>query len=231
MTTAPDNPTPAGAALLVDPWQPPTAAGLDIVAAALDRFDRVVAGICETDVNCLHPYTMRQRQTLLAETFPAEVADRRLITLNLRADVGFVVHGRKVGWDFVPLRLPTGREPTPGVAALMIGRWQPLHDGHKALIQTALNRFSQVVVGLRNCKPSEDNPYSIAEREVMLREAFPAEIAAGDLVMLDLEADILHVAYGEPRAWTPVELSLSADIEKISGTAIRQAANQGKDAR
>jgi bifunctional NMN adenylyltransferase/nudix hydrolase len=64
--------------------------------------------------------------------------------------------------------------------AVLIGRFQPLHNGHMALLQAALARSDQVVVVLGSAwqAPNPKNPFSWQERAQMLREALPPADAA-----------------------------------------------------
>ncbi len=49
-----------------------------------------------------------------------------------------------------------GKKPT----ALFIGRYQPFHDGHKALIEEGLRRIGQVCVAVRDTAGIDgDNPF------------------------------------------------------------------------
>ena len=61
--------------------------------------------------------------------------------------------------------------------AVLIGRFQPLHNGHMALLRAALDRARQVVVVLGSAMqaPNPKNPFSWQERAQMLREALPPE--------------------------------------------------------
>ena len=53
--------------------------------------------------------------------------------------------------------------------ALLLGRWQPWHDGHLALFKRALAKTGQVVIQVRDVKGSsggegqDDNPFSFDE--------------------------------------------------------------------
>lgn len=69
-----------------------------------------------------------------------------------------------------PETLPTS---TPVHTAVLIGRFQPLHNGHMALLHAALERARQVVVVLGSAwqAPNPKNPFSWQERAQMLREA------------------------------------------------------------
>lgn len=64
--------------------------------------------------------------------------------------------------------------------AVLIGRFQPLHNGHMALLRAALERAEQIVVVLGSAwqAPNPKNPFSWQERAQMLREALPPADAA-----------------------------------------------------
>ena len=52
---------------------------------------------------------------------------------------------------------------------LLLGRWQPWHDGHLALFERALEKTGQVAIHVRDVKDSsggegqDDNPFSFDE--------------------------------------------------------------------
>jgi bifunctional NMN adenylyltransferase/nudix hydrolase len=60
---------------------------------------------------------------------------------------------------------------------VFIGRFQPFHNGHKAVIDQALEQAEQVLVlvGSANRRLSVRNPFSFNEREEMIFEAFSVE--------------------------------------------------------
>jgi len=59
---------------------------------------------------------------------------------------------------------------------LYIGRFQPFHNGHKLLVQDALKRCERLVIGLgsANARASPKNPFSLNEREEMIRASVDA---------------------------------------------------------
>jgi len=109
------------------------------------------------------------------------------------------------------------------MAALLIGRYQPLHDGHDALIREAIQRYGQVVIGLRETEVGEDNPHTVKDRREMFRERYRAEIDAGAIRIINLKADITHVVHGRDVGWEVVQIDLPAEIEAISATEIRES--------
>lgn len=100
--------------------------------------------------------------------------------------------------------------------SLLIGRFQPLHEGHIALIQSVLDEGKNVLVALRDTPQSNDNPYSIKERMDMFYKAF------GERVRVITIPDISEVCYGRKVGWEIREIVLDQEIEKISATQIRK---------
>ncbi len=64
--------------------------------------------------------------------------------------------------------------------AIYIGRFQPVHSGHLALLQRALASAAQVIVVVGSAwqARSPKNPFTWQEREAMLRAALPAADSA-----------------------------------------------------
>lgn len=58
---------------------------------------------------------------------------------------------------------------------LYIGRFQPFTSAHQALVLDALGQCEQLVIGLGSCNqpPSARNPFSVSDREWMVRHSFP----------------------------------------------------------
>lgn len=104
--------------------------------------------------------------------------------------------------------------------SLFIGRWQPFHDGHKALIETALNRGKTVVVAIRNTPIDEKNPYSVPQRRQMIRNALHEHM---DKVTIIEIPDIDEVLYGREVGYKVEQIHLDEATEAISGTKIREA--------
>ncbi|WP_043326435.1 bifunctional nicotinamide-nucleotide adenylyltransferase/Nudix hydroxylase [Cyanobium gracile] len=60
--------------------------------------------------------------------------------------------------------------------AILIGRFQPFHEGHFGLVEAALERADRLILllGSHRCAPDTRNPWSSEEREAMIRAALPA---------------------------------------------------------
>ena len=63
---------------------------------------------------------------------------------------------------------------------VFIGRFQPFHNGHKAVIEEALKRSNEVIIliGSANLPRSLRNPFSVAERTAMIKGAYSKDEAA-----------------------------------------------------
>lgn len=107
--------------------------------------------------------------------------------------------------------------------SLFVGRWQciPPHAGHIALIETALKEGKNVWIAIRNTKKDEKNPYSCSERGRALRKAlskWPRK-----QILITRIPDVEEIVYGRRVGYGIREIHLSEDLEKISGTKIREA--------
>lgn len=109
--------------------------------------------------------------------------------------------------------------------SLFIGRYQPLHDGHKALIQSVLDEGKPVCIALRNTRVSETDPYSAEERRHMFVEAFPEEVSSSKMKIIVIP-DIEEVCYGRKVGWGIRQVELDPEVEAISATEIRAKGKQ-----
>lgn len=101
-----------------------------------------------------------------------------------------------------------------------IGRFQPFHLGHHHVISAALGRARHVIVlvGSPNVARSVKNPFSFDERAAMLQAVFPAEIAAGRLVVRPVD----DFAYNDT-AWVTA-------VQRTVTRAVLEHANAGSTA-
>jgi hypothetical protein len=97
--------------------------------------------------------------------------------------------------------------------SLVVGRFQPLHDGHKGLIQKLIDEGKKVCVALMDTEADEKNPYSVAERIEMFHKSF------GDTVKIAVIPPIAEMCYGRNVGYHVRPIYL--DYEGISATSIR----------
>jgi cytidyltransferase-like protein len=75
---------------------------------------------------------------------------------------------------------------------IVLGRFQPFHKGHAYLVEAALEKGpTTIAIGSSQSEPSMNNPWSVGEREEMIREWLG-----------DREANIVHIAdINDPPNW------------------------------
>lgn len=101
--------------------------------------------------------------------------------------------------------------------SLFIGRWQPLHKGHKKLIKKVMDEGKKVLIAIRDTPVSENNPYTVIERRKMIRASF------GKNVRIITIPDISEVCYGRKVGYKIRRIRLDSQTEEVSGTKIRNS--------
>ena len=124
------------------------------------------------------------------------------------------------------------KEPT----VLLLGRWQPWHDGHTALFKRALAKTGQVVIQIRDVKDSsggegqEDNPFSLNE----ISDDIEAKLSdfgfkINEDYIIQFVPNITNITYGRGVGYKIEQESFDSEIESISATKIRkELRNEGK---
>lgn len=116
-------------------------------------------------------------------------------------------------------------------SSLIIGRFQPFHAGHAAIVQSVLDEGRVAVVAIRDTELSDSDPYSLRQRRTMIAKVFGWEIERGMVRVIDIP-DIDEVVHGRTPGWTVRQVRLSSSMETISGTKIRaRLANRTKRRR
>ena len=111
----------------------------------------------------------------------------------------------------------------PPQTSLIPGRWQPLHDGHVALIRTLLAEGRLVVIGIMDTPRSERNPHTLVTRKGMFRREFKRELDTGLMRLLPMPW-VDEVVYGRDCGWSCRKIDLDEETESISGTLERERA-------
>jgi cytidyltransferase-like protein len=106
--------------------------------------------------------------------------------------------------------------------SLFIGRWQPLHDGHKALFQQVLNKGDKVCIAIRDVEPDEKNPYTSVEVFKNITKFYQNNILLGQVRVIIIP-DICSVDFGRGVGYDIVEWLPPSEIGEISATKIREA--------
>jgi hypothetical protein len=114
----------------------------------------------------------------------------------------------------VDFQLHDWRQPT----TLMLGRYQPWHEGHHALYEEAVNRTEQVMLGVRNTyNTSAKDPLDFDQVK-----GYIAQDPVMDKAMVIKMPNITNIVYGRDVGYNIEQVSLGAEIEAISATQKRK---------
>tara|TARA_B100000945_G_scaffold273546_1_gene236520 strand:+ start:1108 stop:1500 length:393 start_codon:yes stop_codon:yes gene_type:complete len=119
---------------------------------------------------------------------------------------------------------------------MLLGRWQPWHDGHLALFKKAIAKTGQVAIHVRDVKDSsggegqEDNPFSYEEISKDISEKLLLEgYKVNEDFIIQLVPNITNITYGRGVGYKIEKESFESEIESISATKIRkELRNEGK---
>lgn len=102
----------------------------------------------------------------------------------------------------------------------LLGRFQPWHEGHKALFCKALEKTGQVAVMVRDCYDPYKNPFTFEEVKTCILRSLDEEYQGMfDVVKVP---NIVNITYGRDVGYTIEREFLDADLEAISATSIRK---------
>jgi nicotinamide mononucleotide adenylyltransferase len=105
--------------------------------------------------------------------------------------------------------------------SLFIGRWQPLHEGHKQLFRQVINEGGKVCIAIRDVKPDEKNPWSSIEIMSNLTNEY-IDLIEKDKVKILIIPDICSVEFGRGVGYDVIEHIPPQEIHDISATKIRE---------
>jgi len=108
--------------------------------------------------------------------------------------------------------------------ALIIGRWQPWHEGHRELFKAALKRAERVAIGVRTTTNIDNkNPFSFDEVKKFIDDDLKKEFE-GKYTIIELP-NITNVIYGRDVGYNVEKINFEKDIEDISATEKRKSMN------
>ena len=105
--------------------------------------------------------------------------------------------------------------------ALFIGRWQPLHPGHKWLFNQKLEKKIPILIAVRDTPVNDSNPFSTEEVISNLQEEYRKEVDNGMVKVISIP-DIESVNYGRGVGYEINEFVPPKDVGMISATEIRK---------
>ena len=103
----------------------------------------------------------------------------------------------------------------------MMGRWQPWHDGHRALFEKLIARTGQVVIQIRDVQGWQgSNPFEVEKvKSFIKRDLDPIYQGQYEILVVP---NITHIGYGRGVGYTIEEEKFDESITSISATNIRK---------
>ena len=103
----------------------------------------------------------------------------------------------------------------------MLGRWQPWHDGHRALFERLLQRTGQVIIQVRDVQGWQgSNPFEVAKvKSFIRRDLDPLYQGQYEIQVVP---NIVHIGWGRGVGYTSGEETFDEAVTDISATKIRK---------
>lgn len=104
--------------------------------------------------------------------------------------------------------------------ALMLGRYQPFHDGHLALFKAALERAEQVLIAVRDTGGTDEkNPFDFDFVRSRIEEKLSGYEGRYQIILVP---NITNIVYGRDVGYKIEKVELGEEIESISATKVRK---------
>jgi len=103
----------------------------------------------------------------------------------------------------------------------MLGRWQPWHDGHRALFERSLAKTGQVAIMIRDCQGWQgSNPFEVDKvKSFIRRDLDPLFQGKYEIVLVP---NIVNITYGRDVGYKIEQETFDKVITDISATDIRK---------
>ena len=112
--------------------------------------------------------------------------------------------------------------------SMLVGRFQPFHDGHKWLMNQCLDEGKNVLICIRDIEPDDKNPYTSQEVENRITGALLDLIQEGRVKVIIIP-DIESINFGRGVGYDIIEHIPPQEVGDISATKIReQLRHEGK---
>jgi energy-coupling factor transporter ATP-binding protein EcfA2 len=109
----------------------------------------------------------------------------------------------------------------------MLGRWQPWHDGHRALFERAIAKTGQVCIMIRDCQGWQgSNPFEIEKVVKFIRRDLDP-LYQGQYTV-QVVPNIVNITYGRDVGYTIEQETFDKTITDISATEIRKGLGLAK---
>ena len=109
--------------------------------------------------------------------------------------------------------------------SMVVGRFQPFHDGHKWLVNQCINDGKNVLICIRDVKPDEKNPFTT--EQVHSNRVFELlDLIHEKRVEIIKIPDIESVNFGRGVGYDIIEHIPPTEVSEISATKIREQMKQ-----
>lgn len=112
---------------------------------------------------------------------------------------------------------------------MLMGRWQPWHEGHTQLFERAFEKTEQVCIMVRDVQGvdagmgNDDNPFDFEKiSNDIAAKLFERGYVIGEDFEVMLVPNIVDISYGRGVGYSFTEHDLGATIHSISATKIRK---------
>jgi adenylylsulfate kinase len=139
---------------------------------------------------------------------PFEEPEQGAVALEVQTET----HSKKENLKEINTELNRKSDPSH----VFLGRWQPLHDGHRTIIDSCADNGKDVVIGIRNTELDEKNPFTAKERKELITEVYSDYPNVDVMIVPNIDT----VAVGREVGYSVV--SVPEEIAEISGTETRQ---------
>jgi hypothetical protein len=103
----------------------------------------------------------------------------------------------------------------------MLGRWQPWHEGHRALFERAIAKTGQVVIQIRDCQGWQgSNPFEIEKVKAFIKRDLDP-IYQGQYE-IQVVPNIVNITYGRDVGYKIEQETFDGATHSISATKIRK---------
>jgi len=106
-------------------------------------------------------------------------------------------------------------------SALLLGRYQPWHDGHRALFDRAITKTGQVIIQVRDCQGwNGSNPFEFDKvKRFIKRDLDPVYQGQYEIMLVP---NVTEIVYGRDVGYKITQEVFDDKIHSISATKIRK---------
>jgi adenylylsulfate kinase len=109
--------------------------------------------------------------------------------------------------------------------ALFVGRYQPFHEGHRALIVEGLRRVGQVCIAVRDTPTDAKNPFGFEYVRARIEHGLREFEGRFQVVQVP---NLTHIFYGRDVGYKVERIELDEALEAVSATGVRARLTPGK---